>query len=170
MSATNISSSNIPLEPHQDISSSSSTSTPPPQLHPPYLSSSSSTSTTSTEPQSTNILPQLIIPPVSSTATLTPTPPTLTEEEQQRILSKEKSLNELKQQCSTLIHELEGNNEPELIFKKHIQQLHKYNELKDIALQLISLIADQRQVKISDILSEMNVDTLNDDNDTDPPV
>ncbi|KAI3405846.1 hypothetical protein KGF56_001453 [Candida oxycetoniae] len=76
-------------------------------------------------------------------------------EEQQRISLKEKNLDEIKQQCRTLIHELEGNQHPEVIIKKHIQQLKKYNELKDVALQLVTLIADQRQVRTTDIFDEM---------------
>ncbi|KAI5969919.1 hypothetical protein CANMA_000959 [Candida margitis] len=87
----------------------------------------------------------------SSTSTLTP-------EDQERISTKEKNLDEIKQQCSCLIHELEGNEQPEVIIKKHIQQLKKYNELKDVALQLVTLIADQRQVKTTDILNEMKLE------------
>ena len=80
---------------------------------------------------------------------------------QQKLLLKEQSLNDIKLQCSRLIYELEGNNEPELIIKKYIQDLNKYNELKDLALQLITLIADQRKVKTSDILQEMNIEINN---------
>ncbi|KAK6891410.1 hypothetical protein K6H09_004543, partial [Candida tropicalis] len=113
-------------------------------------------------PHSSN-LPQIISSPSSSTS------PTnnMSKEDQERILFKEKSLNEIKQQCSRLIHELEGNNNPELIIKQHIKQLNKYNDLKDLALQLISLIANQRKVKINDILNEMNLKLDdNEDNDT----
>ncbi|CAD1808744.1 Swi5 family protein [Candida parapsilosis] len=87
----------------------------------------------------------------SSTSTLTP-------EDQERISTKEKNLDEIKRQCSCLIHELEGNDQPEVIIKRHIQQLKKYNELKDVALQLVTLIADQRQVKTTDILNEMKLE------------
>lgn len=104
-----------------------------------------------------------IIPAQSAPSTSTTTT-TMTEIEEERILLKEKSINEIRQQCSTLIHELEGNKHPELIIKKHIQQLNKYNELKDLALQLISLIANQKKVKIIDILNEMNLN-INDDNE-----
>ncbi|CAI5756726.1 unnamed protein product [Candida verbasci] len=110
--------------------------------------------------------------------TLTARPPTIQNADQKQLNSplspqeelldiqncqiKERNLNEIKQQCSTLISELEGNNHPEIIIKKHIQQLKKYNELKDIALELISMIADHRQVKTTDILNEMKVE-LGDD-------
>lgn len=95
----------------------------------------------------------------SSTSTLTP-------EDQERIYTKEKNLDEIKQQCSCLIHELEGNDQPEVIIKRHIQQLKKYNELKDVALQLVTLIADQRQVKTTDILNEMKLEVGEDGNQT----
>lgn len=94
----------------------------------------------------------------SSTSTLTP-------EDQERISTKEKNLDEIKQQCSCLIHELEGNDQPEVIIKRHIQQLKKYNELKDVALQLVTLIADQRQVKTTDILNEMKLEVGEDGNE-----
>ncbi|EDK42673.1 hypothetical protein LELG_00851 [Lodderomyces elongisporus NRRL YB-4239] len=83
--------------------------------------------------------------------------------EQERITMKLKSLDEIKQQCSTLIHELEGNQHPEVIIKRHIQQLKKYNELKDVALQLVTLIADQRQVRTTDILDEMKLEIGNEE-------
>ncbi|KAI5958067.1 hypothetical protein KGF57_002875 [Candida theae] len=94
----------------------------------------------------------------SSTSTLSP-------EDQERISTKEKNLDEIKQQCSCLIHELEGNDQPEVIVKRHIQQLKKYNELKDVALQLVTLIADQRQVKTTDILNEMKLEVGEDGNE-----
>ncbi|GME73888.1 unnamed protein product [Ambrosiozyma monospora] len=57
-----------------------------------------------------------------------------------------------------------GNDHQKSILKRHIRQLNKYNELKDVALSLVSLIADQKQVSIKSILEEMNVDD-NDDGD-----
>ncbi|CAK9435540.1 uncharacterized protein LODBEIA_P02670 [Lodderomyces beijingensis] len=122
-------------------------------LHPPSSSELSiNTSAANVQPHSQ---PHPYSPSPTSTVT---TSSNISMEEQQRLLLKEKSLDEIKQQCSTLIHELEGNQHPELIIKKHIQQLKKYNELKDVALQLITLIADQRQVKTTDILDEMKVE------------
>ena len=50
------------------------------------------------------------------------------------------------------------NQDPEAIVKKHISQLKKYNELKDIALGLVTMIADQRQLRTTDILEEMKVE------------
>lgn len=46
--------------------------------------------------------------------------------------------------------------------KKHISQLKKYNELKDIALGLVTMIADQRKLRTTDILEEMKVELADD--------
>jgi len=46
--------------------------------------------------------------------------------------------------------------------KQHIKKLNEYNELKDIAMQLVSMIADKRSIPIRDVLDEMGVDP-NDD-------
>lgn len=44
--------------------------------------------------------------------------------------------------------------------KKHISQLKKYNELKDIALALVAMISDNRKLKITEILEEMGIDPV----------
>ncbi|CUM48679.1 unnamed protein product [Debaryomyces tyrocola] len=77
---------------------------------------------------------------------------------QQRVVLKEQRLEDIKNQCSALISELDTNQDPEAIVKKHISQLKKYNELKDIALGLVTMIADQRQLRTTDILEEMKVE------------
>ncbi|KAI5964735.1 uncharacterized protein KGF55_001805 [Candida pseudojiufengensis] len=100
----------------------------------------------------------------SSTSTTSSTSPS-------SIKTKEIQLTEIKQQCSNLIKELDledsnnnqnnnntnNNNKFEIIIKKHIIELKKYNDLKDIALQLIELIANQRMIKTDDILQEINL-------------
>ncbi|KAK6460627.1 Swi5-domain-containing protein [Scheffersomyces coipomensis] len=88
--------------------------------------------------------------------------PSAAEVLQQRLRLKEEKLNEIKNQCSLLISELDSNQDPVAIVKKHISQLKKYNELKDIALDLVRLIAEQRHVKTSDIFNEMEVDVKDD--------
>lgn len=80
---------------------------------------------------------------------------------QQSIL-KEQHLNDIKNQCSVLIHELDCNVDPEAVIKRHISQLEKYNELKDIALGLVTMIADQRQLRTTDILEEMKLELKDD--------
>lgn len=42
--------------------------------------------------------------------------------------------------------------------KTHIRQLKNYNELKDISMALIQLVADQKHVRIKDILNEIGVE------------
>ncbi|CAH6721150.1 hypothetical protein CLIB1444_05S04676 [[Candida] jaroonii] len=76
---------------------------------------------------------------------------------------KAKSLEDIKNQCSELISELDSDDNPEAIVKKHIGKLKKYNELRDIALGLVTMIADQRKLRTTDILEEMKVE-LGDDN------
>lgn len=71
---------------------------------------------------------------------------------------KEKSLEDIKNQCSELISELDSDENPEAIVKKHIGKLKKYNELRDIALGLVTMIADQRKLRTTDILEEMKVE------------
>ncbi|CUM63939.1 uncharacterized protein PRCAT00001527001 [Priceomyces carsonii] len=71
---------------------------------------------------------------------------------QQRVTRKEQSLEDIKNQCS------DSDEDPEAIVKKHISQLKKYNELKDIALGLVTMIADQRKLRTTDILEEMRVE------------
>lgn len=71
---------------------------------------------------------------------------------------KEKKLEDIKNQCSELISELDSDEDPEAIVKKHISKLKEYNELKDIALGLVTMIADQRQLRTTDILEEMKVE------------
>jgi hypothetical protein len=44
------------------------------------------------------------------------------------------------------------------IIKQHINLLHEYNEIKDVAQGLIGMIADQRGVRVVDCQSEFGVD------------
>ncbi|KAF6062917.1 Swi5 family protein [Candida albicans] len=132
-----------------DIPNTSSTSPSPS----PTTANSTVTTVTTSSPISESKPRRLLL---SKLITITPE-----DDIQQKLLLKEQSLNDIKLQCSRLIYELEGNNEPELIIQKYIQDLNKYNELKDLALQLITLIADQRKVKTSDILQEMNIEINN---------
>lgn len=54
------------------------------------------------------------------------------------------------------------NQDPEAIVKKHIAQLKQYHELKDIALGLVTMIADQRKLRTMDILEEMKFELADD--------
>lgn len=44
-----------------------------------------------------------------------------------------------------------------LTLKRHIKLLHDYNEIKDIGTGIIGIIADQRGVRIADVMEEMGV-------------
>ncbi|CCK68883.1 Sae3p KNAG_0B04490 [Huiozyma naganishii CBS 8797] len=39
--------------------------------------------------------------------------------------------------------------------KSHIEQLKEYNELRDIGLRLLQLVADDKKCKIQDVVEEM---------------
>lgn len=83
-------------------------------------------------------------------------PQILSDEEATRKDINDKRLNDIKNQCSSLISELANSTQnPKAIVKRHIIELNKYNELKEIALGLITMIADQRKVKTMDILEEI---------------
>ena len=42
--------------------------------------------------------------------------------------------------------------------KKHIQALHEYNEVKDVALGLCGVLAEKRGVRVSDVLRDLGVE------------
>lgn len=42
--------------------------------------------------------------------------------------------------------------------RKHIRQLKTYNELKDISMNLIQMIADQKQTTIRKVMDEMGIE------------
>jgi DNA repair protein Swi5/Sae3 len=47
--------------------------------------------------------------------------------------------------------------EANAIIKQHINLLHEYNEIKDVAQGLIGMIADQRGVRVVDCEGEFGV-------------
>lgn len=47
--------------------------------------------------------------------------------------------------------------EAQTIIKKHIKQLHEYNEIKDVAQGLIGLIAEQRGVRVVECEGDFGV-------------
>lgn len=48
-------------------------------------------------------------------------------------------------------------NHANATLKRHIKLLHSYNEIKDIGTGIIGIIADQRGVRIVDVMEEMGV-------------
>lgn len=80
-------------------------------------------------------------------------------------LDKAMTLNSLKDKCNALMKELNITDVSEIDKelaqknpKKHIHELTEYNELKDVAGQLIAMIADTRSVPMKDILAEMGIE------------
>ncbi len=47
----------------------------------------------------------------------------------------------------------------EAILKRHIRLLHEYNEIKDVGLGLMGLIADARGVRLAEVMGEFDVAT-----------
>ncbi|EGV60446.1 hypothetical protein CANTEDRAFT_95893 [Yamadazyma tenuis ATCC 10573] len=72
------------------------------------------------------------------------------------VLLKEQKLEDIKNQCSQLISELDTDKDPKAIIRKHITKLKDYNDLQDIALSLVTMIADHHHLRTIDILQEMN--------------
>ncbi|ODV63513.1 Sae3p ASCRUDRAFT_73352 [Ascoidea rubescens DSM 1968] len=87
----------------------------------------------------------------------------------EKIRSKEITLILIQKQCEDLIIELDLNNDqinkPELIIKDHIKKLNQYNELKDIAMGLITMIANHKQIDMKQVLQDLEIDSNDNDND-----
>lgn len=47
---------------------------------------------------------------------------------------------------------------PETVVNEHIRQLKKYNETKDLALGLVSMISDQRGITAQRVFDEMKIE------------
>lgn len=82
---------------------------------------------------------------------------------ERRIVQKEAELAALQDEATELELELESiaqgdMMDPDKVVKQHIKQLKEYNELKDTALNLIQLIADQRQVRLGVVMDEIGVE------------
>lgn len=48
--------------------------------------------------------------------------------------------------------------DPDSTIREYLAKLREYNDLKDIAMGLVYIISEQRSVKLSDILKEMEVE------------
>lgn len=48
--------------------------------------------------------------------------------------------------------------EAHAVIKRHIRLLHDYNEMRDIGMGLMGLIADSRGVRVRDVQEEFGVD------------
>lgn len=81
-----------------------------------------------------------------------PTPSVDTQTDQAQFITSEAAQEAVSQSDieDTVTH---ANN----TLKTHIKLLHDYNEMKDMASALVGLIADQRGVKIVDVMEEMGI-------------
>ncbi|SCU91695.1 LADA_0F11474g1_1 [Lachancea dasiensis] len=66
--------------------------------------------------------------------------------------------NELQRRFHELSRMLNIDSTPELVMKKHITDLKKYNELRDTGLGLTQIIANEKKCKIKEVFEEMGYD------------
>lgn len=82
---------------------------------------------------------------------------------EERLAQKEQELRQLQDEATALeadLQKLANSDVPvdaDAITKKHIKELKEYNTLKDTALSLMTMIADQRQVRLSVVMKEVGV-------------
>lgn len=96
----------------------------------------------------------------------TPTKDVIGIPEQNAALEKlREKLRVTQQEHEKLADELRSDGDEEFDIKKyeketksHIQQLKQYNELKDLSMKLIQMIADSRQETLRAIMDEMGVE------------
>lgn len=101
--------------------------------------------------------------PTVSKTPVTFNPTSKDVELEKRIESLEKKLNDLKQEHFKLSTDLNPDGiithvDYDKEMQKHIRQLKTYNELKDLSMKLIQLIADQRQLTLQAIMNEMGIE------------
>jgi hypothetical protein len=54
--------------------------------------------------------------------------------------------------------EVEISNQAQVVIKKHIKLLHRYNEIRDVGMGLIGIVADSRGVRIRDCQEDFGVE------------
>ncbi|KAF3283868.1 hypothetical protein TWF970_001039 [Orbilia oligospora] len=72
-----------------------------------------------------------------------------------QISTLESQLEILNSQVSSTTEKLE--NPPKATIKQHIKLLHDFNEIRDVGLHLIGMIADERGVGLKEVLGEFGV-------------
>ncbi|KAK6506823.1 hypothetical protein TWF481_005283 [Arthrobotrys musiformis] len=72
-----------------------------------------------------------------------------------QITSLESTLANLSSQISSTAQKLE--NPPKSTIQQHIKLLHDFNEIRDVGLHLIGMIADERGVGLKEVLGEFGV-------------
>ncbi|KAK6534829.1 hypothetical protein TWF281_006129 [Arthrobotrys megalospora] len=72
-----------------------------------------------------------------------------------QIATLESQLANLNSQVSSTTEKLE--NPAKATIKQHIKLLHDFNEVRDVGLHLIGMIADERGVGLKEVLGEFGV-------------
>jgi len=90
------------------------------------------------------------------------TPPPTQSPRDRKLAALNLSNAQLQQQLSGLECQREVvrgklKSPPEETVKRHIQLLHEYNEVKDVAMGLMGLVAESRGVAIKDVAEECGV-------------
>lgn len=58
----------------------------------------------------------------------------------------------------TASEEAEVSERAQVVIKKHIKLLHRYNEMRDVGMGLIGMVADSRGVRIRDCQEEFGIE------------
>ncbi|BFZ61167.1 hypothetical protein YB2330_002226 [Saitoella coloradoensis] len=69
----------------------------------------------------------------------------------------EARLSELKKQQAEVLSTLADAENPERTVSRHIQLLHDYNEIRDVAMGLIGKIAEHEQVRVKDVMGRFGI-------------
>ncbi|ODQ81859.1 hypothetical protein BABINDRAFT_6498 [Babjeviella inositovora NRRL Y-12698] len=80
------------------------------------------------------------------------------EASKKRIAEKEVKLAQLKLQFEQLLEQYKSSESPETVVKRHVTDLNRYNGVRDAALAMVTMIAEQRSLRIADVLTEMGVE------------
>ncbi|KAL7267764.1 hypothetical protein RUND412_009631, partial [Rhizina undulata] len=64
----------------------------------------------------------------------------------------EKELVEVREKRAEVLNKLKNSETPEETVKHHIKLLHDFNDIRDVGLGLIGLVAENRQVRVQDVM------------------